>query len=186
MSLFSTRQKRKAASHERFNALMSNAPEALTPAVTARFEAGDRPARIVGVHADSIEVALSLASPGESVPTTNVVTTEDGPDLRPATKAERAEWYRQYVASQVLLIGEECFAVGPLIAGVTVVASYGGLPLVASCLRREALDAADWGRGPWDVLLEADPSLQYHLGGPDRELRPIEVLHATDLSVETA
>lgn len=172
--------------HARWNALMANAPEALNSALSARFSESGRTARVEASPDDSVHVALSLASVATAVPSTNFARTPDGAiGLRQATPAETAEWYRQYVASQILLVAEECFAAGPMLAGVTVVASYDGRPLVAARLPRAALDRADWGSHPWDALTEADPGVRFSLSGPARELGPIEVLGA-DISVISA
>jgi hypothetical protein len=141
MSLFAAKPARRrfarpiagrAERHARWNALMANAPEALEPALGARFRETGRTARVEAMQGDSVQVALSLASVSAAVPTTNFARTPDGAiGLRQATPAETAEWYRQYVASQILLVVEECFAAGPMLAGVKVVASYDGQPLVA-------------------------------------------------------
>jgi hypothetical protein len=176
----------RAERHARWNALMANAPEALEPALGARFRETGRTARFEAMQGDSVQVALSLASVSAAVPTTNFARTPDGAiGLRQATPAETAEWYRQYVASQILLVVEECFAAGPMLAGVNVVASYDGQPLVAARLARAALDRADWGSHPWDALTEADPGVRFSLSGPARELRAIEVSGA-DVAVISA
>lgn len=173
MSLFTSHLKRKSERHARWNALMANAPEALTVALDARFRASDRAAQIVGIHEDSVQVAVSLAPVALAVPTTNYGLAPDGtPILRQATKTELTEWYRQYVASQVLLVAEDCFGAGPLLASVSVVASYDGMPVLTARLHRAALDRADWGSRPWDVLTEADVALRWSLDGLDSELQP--------------
>jgi hypothetical protein len=177
---------RRAERHARWNALMANAPDALTPALEARFRASGRTARVEAVQGDSVHVAVSLASVTAAVPTTNFARTPSGAvGLRRATPAETAEWYRQYVAGQILLVAEECFAAGPMVAGVRVVASYGGRPLVSARLTRAALDRADWGSHPWDTLTEADPGVRFSLSGPARELGPIEAL-GVDIAVISA
>ena len=165
---------------------MANAPEALAPALAARLRESGRTARIDAIQGDVVHVALSLASVTAAVPTTNFARTPDGAvGLRSATPAETAEWYRQYVASQILLVAEECFSAGPMLADVSVVASYDDQPLVAARLTRAALDRAGWGSHPWDALTEADPGVRFSLSGPARELGPIEVSRA-DVAVTSA
>jgi hypothetical protein len=195
MSLFAAKPARRrfarpitghADRHARWNALMANVPEALSSELSARFSESGRTARVEAIRGDSVHVDLSLASVSAAVPTTNFARTPDGAiGLRQATPAETAEWYRQYVASQILLVTEECLAAGPMLAGVHVVASYDGRPLVAARLARGALDRADWGSHPWDALTEADPGVRFSLSGPARELGPIEVLGA-DIAVISA
>jgi hypothetical protein len=195
MSLFAAKPVRRrfarpitgqAGRHDRWNALMANAPEALAPALAACFRESGRTARVEAIQGDVVHVALSLAAVTAAVPTTNFARTPDGAvGLRSATPVETAEWYRQYVASQILLVAEECFAAGPMLVGVNLVASYDGRPLVAARLARAALDRADWGSHPWDALTEADPGARFRLSGPAREFRPIEVSGA-DIAVISA
>jgi hypothetical protein len=195
MSLFAAKPARRrfarpitghAERHARWNALMANAPKALNSALSARFSESGRTARVEAIRDDSVHVDLSLASVATAVPSTNFARTPEGViGLRQATPAETAEWYRQYVASQILLVAEECFAAGPMLADVNVVASYDGQPLVAAHLARAALDRADWGSHPWNALTEADPGVRFSLSGPARELGPIEVLGA-DIAVISA
>jgi hypothetical protein len=152
----------RARRHAAWDALISNASDVLTPLLDARFEASERAATVVAVRGDVVEVALSLPSVDDAVPATTISRTTDGaPALRAASTTERAEWYRQFVASQVLLVAEECFTAGPLLARTTVVASYAAQPLVSATLSRETLDHADWGEAPWDVLTKADPVARY-------------------------
>jgi hypothetical protein len=152
----------RARRHAAWDALMSNAPDALTAALTARFEASERAAAVVAVRADTVEIALSLPPVDEAVPATNLALAADGAlTIRAATTSERAEWYRQFVGSQILFVAEECFTAGPLLADVTVVAAYAGQPLVAATLSRATLDHVDWGQAPWDVLTTADPAARY-------------------------
>ena len=188
MSLFAAKPARRrlarpitghAERHADWNALMANAPEALNPALAARFRTRGRTARVEAIQGDVVHVALSLASATAAVPTTNFARTPDGAvGLRQATPAETAEWYRQYVASQILLVAEECLGAGPMLAGVSVVASYDDQPLVAARLTRASLDRADWGSHPWDALTEGDHGVRFSLSGPGREFGPIEVSHA--------
>jgi hypothetical protein len=195
MSLFAAKPARRrfarpitgrAERHAHWNALMANAPEAMSPALDACFRESGRTARVEAMQGDSVHVAMSLAPVAAAVPTTNFARTPDGAvGVRQATPAETAEWYRQYVASQILLVAEECFAAGPMLADVSVVASYDGRPLVAARLARSALDRADWGSHPWDALTDADPGGRFSLSGPARELGPIEVLGA-DIAVSSA
>lgn len=153
-----SRARRQAA----WDALMSNAPDALTTALDARFATSERAVTVVAVRGDSVDVALTLPPIDQAVPATNIGLTSDGAlTVRPAAASERAEWFRQFVGSQILLVAEECFTAAPLLADVTVVAAYAGQPVVAATLSRATLDHADWGQAPWDVLTTADPAARY-------------------------
>jgi hypothetical protein len=170
----SDRSAHQAQLDGQWDALRANAPDVVVPAVDARFAASGRMARATEVRDGLVTIVLTLASIGAVPSTRPAVTAEGSPTVHGATDKERAEWYRQHVAAQMLLAAKEAFAAAPGLTVAHVVASYDGRPLVAGRLGRAAFDRISWSLFPWDALVAIDPALLFCLRGQTRELQPVD------------
>jgi hypothetical protein len=166
---------RQAQLDAQWGVLVANDPAVVGPAANARFAASGRTARAVGVLDDCLLVSLALPSV-DVVPTTKPAVTPAGtPTVHHATKTERAEWYRHYVAGQILLTAKEALAAGPGLRAARVVAAYEGQTLAAGHLTRDALERVSWTLYPWNALQAIDPTLLFRMRGQTRELQAIDL-----------
>lgn len=170
------RRSRQDSVDREWTALHANEPEAVRRALAAASKADARPVRVLGVEGGEAHLTVRVDGP-QVVPDSKPATTPSGaPTLRKVTKADRAAWHRQIVASQVLLAAKEALAVAPALHAVRLVAvDHAGIPLLGARLQRPAIVSADWSEDAWRILSGLDGDLRCDLRGRTQELRTIDL-----------
>ncbi|MDO9496351.1 MAG: hypothetical protein Q7J48_11670 [Nocardioides sp.] len=170
------RRDRQAQIDSRWAGIYANDADTVVTALTEAFAGRGRRLAVRGMY--DREVGLVAPLPNlATVPSQKPAHTPHGvPTLHAMTQTERNEWFAQVVASELLLVAKESFALAPALPAVRVVGTgERGLPLVAARIQRDRLRGVNWHVGAWPILHQLDPEMRVDIRGRTRALHTMDL-----------
>jgi hypothetical protein len=177
---------------QRWLQLCANDPDVVLETLAEAFEDNEAPSAAVGVRGNEVSLVIVVPPAHEVIPEQMPATTAAGNlTFRKLPQRDYADYYKQFVAGQILVTIRETFAVAPGVAAAAVVVlrndgsdPYGRprMPcLFAVRLEREALIGIRWeAASAMDIIDDASSALIRNQRGRAKELSPV------DLSAEEA
>jgi len=179
---------------QRWQQLCRNDPEVVMHTLEEAFEDNEAPAAVVGVDGSDLSLVVLVPAADEIVPERMPTTTQAGNlSLKKLAQRDRADYYKQFVAGQVLVTVREALAVAPGIMATRVVVlrndgqdAYGG-PRV-SCVLAAKLDRHSLLGVQWDsadavkIIDDAATEKLINQKGRTQELTALDLSREPDIT----